>query len=130
MIIRAAGIGAAALVALVVLVGTVGGGGKPASAAGVSLTSITPSAGAHGAVVSATINGSGFAQSGDCDSWFIQVLVGMSSAFPLSPPTRTQVTVAIPALPPGVYDVEVRNPCDGTSDVLEDAYTVVGAGFV
>jgi hypothetical protein len=105
-------------------------GARHASAAGISITSVTPPKGPAAAQIVLVINGAGFPSPDDCDGPVMSVTVDGLSAFPLELPTATQVRVLAPLHPPGTVDVTVKNLCDGSSATLAGAYTYLGSGIL
>ncbi|MGE0228941.1 MAG: IPT/TIG domain-containing protein [Dehalococcoidia bacterium] len=89
----------------------------------VLIAAVTPDHGLFDAEVVVTITGSGFPISDDCDGPIVEILFDGVSAFPLLPPTRSELKVMPPAQAAGPVDVAVRNLCNGTSDTLPAGYT-------
>ncbi|MEZ4553570.1 MAG: IPT/TIG domain-containing protein [Dehalococcoidia bacterium] len=112
------------VLAAALLVVTTSASRSPARAeSDVLISALTPDHGLTDAEIVTTISGSGFPTSDDCDGPIVEILFDGVSAFPLVPPTRTELKVMPPAHSPGRVDVTVRNLCNGSSDTLPAAYT-------
>ncbi len=101
-----------------------------ASAAGIAVTSITPSKGPATSEMLVVIRGTGFPTGHGCEGALIDVKFDGLSAFPLELPTSTQVRVVAPVHAPGPVDVTVTNNCDGSSVTVVDGYTYLSAGII
>jgi hypothetical protein len=81
-----------------------------------TLTSVTPNAGTTAGGVPFAITGTGFTGT-------INVFFG-ASTIPFAVSSDTLISATLPAVPPGVYDIEVQTPNGGTSVTANDRFTV------